>query len=370
MTLTAEDKALRLGKITSSSAAACLGLDPYCSPLRAWLRIMGRDDGDAERERGEDDGAEASADVRDRGHWIEPSLIAYGAHWLEQDTSGRVTYERQSTIVHPDLPWLGDTMDALYRIDPPDGSETVLVGCEAKDVAQPHAHRWGEAPDGIVPDYVKIQCAIHAMHYPETRCMLVPTLIGSMHVLSCYVLERDRDLEFALVEALGQWHRHHVVANEPPPATIARDNKLLSKLWRGDGLAHPDDPVIAELSLRDVELREEIERLKADRDRGQIALKERLRDHTECRGEWGSVTWRRAKSSVKTDHAKAFGELRGRVREGLASIGVDHLPFVVGPGNVDDMTIDGIADAILRDCSREKQGARPLRTYAKKAKAE
>lgn len=371
--LTREDQAIRCGRITSSTAAACLGLDPYCTPMRAWMRITGREEptfaanDDGADDDGDDDGAEASADAASRGHWIEPSLIAYGAHWLVQDTRGTVTFERPSTVAHPDIPWLADSMDALYRIAPRDGGQVVLVGCEAKTVAQPHAYRWGEAPDGIVPDYVQIQCAIHAMHYPEARCVLVPTLIGGMHTLSCYVVERERDLEFALIESLGNWHRIHVVGDEPPPA-VPRDNKMLSRVWRGGGDAIADDPIIADLALRDVQLRAELKEKKDARDGVQVELKQRLRDHTECRGEWGSVTWRRSKPSVKVDHDAAFGKLRRRVAASLDAIDVHHLPQIGDPDNTRGMTVDEIADNILRECTSERPGSRVLRTNAKREK--
>lgn len=372
--LTREDQEIRRGRITSSTAAACLGLDPYCTPLRAWLRITGReeptftDDDADDAEQGE---APDVADQRDRGHWLEPSLIAYGAHWLVQDTRGTVTYERPPTVPHPDLDWLADSMDALYRIAPRDGGPAVLVGCEGKTVAQPHAHRWGEPPDGTVPDYVAIQCSIHAVTYPETRGILVPALVGGMHELRCYVVDRDRDLEFALIDSLGRWHHTYVRGDTPPPPQ-ARDERIMQIAWKGRSkLSIPDDPIIGDLTLQDVRLRDEIDDVQKRRKTVRVALMDRLRDAEECRGAWGSVTWRRGKTKSRVDHAVAYGKLRRRISDILMEIGMEHLPVPSVSGDDPEMmTVDQIADDVLRECTEERPGSRTLRTYEKKPKGE
>lgn len=89
----------RKGKITASLAAACLGLDKYCSRQKAWRTILGREP--------EDIGNRHLA----RGVLFEPK-----ARWEYEVLTGNTVVETGFWI-HDSLPWLGCSPDGLIGED-------------------------------------------------------------------------------------------------------------------------------------------------------------------------------------------------------------------------------------------------------------
>ena len=68
--LTAEQKAARLGKITSSVAAGALGLSEYMTPVQAWLSVLG-------------ESPDIDTKATDRGNRLEDTVLDYAADELE-----------------------------------------------------------------------------------------------------------------------------------------------------------------------------------------------------------------------------------------------------------------------------------------------
>lgn len=317
VTLTADDKALRIGKITGSTAAAALGLDPYCTPLGAYLRIIGE----------HPDDAEDNDDERARGHVLEPALIGWGAEQLARETGSIVAVDRPGTIVHPSIPWAAVTPDALLTArkappvqilqgmddrTPPAADPFSVYGAEAKTVNATHARAWGRKGTDQIPMHVAVQCTWQLLHVPEAIAVLVPALVGAGMELRLYWWQRHPDVEASCVRALERWHARHVLARNPPRPG-PRDVDLLAHVWEADPLHEIEatpELVAAARAYEDAKRREKA--AKTERDAAKLAIATIMQGATAARGTWGEVTWpsRRTAPKVRTADAIKLAERR------------------------------------------------------------
>lgn len=236
--LTDDDREIRRGRITGSTAAACLGLSPYVTPLAAWLEITGRN---AEHD-------EATRAVFRRGSVLGPALIRYGAEEIASELRRTVAIDRPGTLAHRDLAWAAVSADAVYLAlevpgAPPGVVElddlvvrdvdaiAIYVG-EAKVVNAEHAGEWGAEWSDQIPAYVGVQAEWELLHYPEARAVILPVLLGAQQQLATYVWRGDAALRAGLVDALGAWHRRHVVTDTPPPAMAPLDAAIIGNVWK------------------------------------------------------------------------------------------------------------------------------------------
>ena len=343
--MTAIDHSIRHRRITSSIAAACLGMDPWCTPLQAWDKIRTPPSKHTTEEVPAPPSVLDALPPFQRGHMLEPALVEFGRWALEVQLQTRVLVERPKTIVHPELEWAADSCDAIYLV----GTGDATWCGEAKSVAwsDPDAGEWGEAWTDEVPKHVRVQSLWHLMHYPYATACLVPTIIGSGLSMRGYVVPRDNEAIAALVDVLGAWWDRHILHDEAPP-TRAGDEELIRKIFpRPVWQEHPDDPVIAELCRQDVELREGIAGLREQRDSVRSELAMRMRDHGMCRGRWGQVLYRKSKDTEVTDWRAAAGVLA----EEISMHWMD-----------DSKGAKAMADAV-KQCTQSKPGTRVLRTY-------
>lgn len=311
--LTERDRELRRGKITGSTAAACLGLSPYMTPMAAWLEITGRSRGEptaAQRERWR------------RGHALEPMLIEFAAEEIATDLRRVVAVEKPGTIVHPSIAWAACTIDAVILARECTGAEPARVvdldaftvpelgafeafGVECKTVDEHAAAAWGRPWSDEIPHHVAIQCEWQSMHFPDATAIAVPAIFGGDLSRQMYAWRSVPDLRAALLDALDNWHRRHIVGDTPPPSR-ACDSSALAHAWTPAEHEHPDDPEIERLARLDTKARAAERRLGMLRDRYACEIKEILREATACRGEWGDVTWQPTMGRSTTDHAAAI----------------------------------------------------------------
>ena len=278
--LSPETLAARKGRITSSTAAACLGLDPYTSPIQAWTRIRGQ-------ENTEDNPAMA------RGRALEDPIL----NWCASEVGG--VLERVPFVIHHDHDFLGDSADGLLR------SDQSTYALEAKTVAMGRADRWGEPGTDQVPDKVLIQCMMHLIHWPEASRCAVPILIGGYEFeFRLYWVNRDLSLEKTLIDRLHSWHAKHIIGGEQPEPT-AKDERWLQDRYPVATKPALDDPAL----LPDVEkwareYKETAALLKAAETQKKLAavhLRRLLEEHSEARGDGWSVTYRNSKDRTRTN---------------------------------------------------------------------
>lgn len=177
---------LRLGKITASLAAACLGLDPYISRQKAWRKIMGCDKPD------------------------DNPFMAWGRQF---EAAARLDFEAITGVfvtetgfwVHPDYPWLGASPDGLIGADE-------VFECKCPTI-----------PPQRVPVHHRIQCIIETACTVRKACRYfawgakmaenAPHHIGD-NTFMARVLPSGLP---GLIERLHQFYTAYVVTGIEPP---------------------------------------------------------------------------------------------------------------------------------------------------------
>ena len=251
--------AARKGRVTSSVAAAVLGLDPDMTPLQAWMSITGRE---------RFDGNKATV----RGTVLEPVVLDY-------PTLGGELKRTPARFVGPEGAWWGDSSDCLYHGD------DLFVG-EGKTVAQGLVGRWGDDGTDEVPDKVLVQSLWHLHAWPETRACIVPVLFGGYKFeFRQYSVERDADLIGDIVERCERWHRDHVVADRPPEAT-AGDDDGLKYLWPKHVPDKWIDPTseLAQLVAEYIDARDAAKQAESAKKSASARLRQILGDAEGSRG--------------------------------------------------------------------------------------
>jgi len=312
--LSAADRELRKGRITSSTAAAVLGLSTWMSPLAAWVEIVSGtadEDDEDEDEKKESSGGDAEdEEIRaehERGHFLEPALCDWARHRLAAEVGCDLELVRPPTIVHPHESWAADSVDGLLvrRLD--SGGTARFATVEAKSVAG-GLDAWGEAGTAQVPPYVEIQARWHAWAY-DVPVTYVP-MLGPRLSLALYVVPRNADIEEALVETTHDWWHWHVEGGRQPEATGA-DEAVLRRLFprhREKSLIR-DDPALALLCRQDVELRESLAAAKESRKAVRAEIMDRLRDAEGAKGDGYSISWRTGKPKASVDWQAVAREL-------------------------------------------------------------
>lgn len=298
------DHDLRRNRITSSTAAACLGLDPRCSPLLAWERITNPQENEDPR----------MSAVFERGHALEDAILEWGARQIvKEGLAPAVTIEHPPTTVHPTEDWIADSCDALYKMKGrSEGDERLACG-EAKSVAGFSSRGWGETWTGEIPRYVTVQAHWHMLTWGAEVCY-VPSLVGFAMQLRIYVVERDRDVAQALLDSCGAWHHRYVRTGTPPPAEVPNDDAVLSRLFPLGAGEIADDPRIEALVRRHCSLAETIGPIDRERDLVGTQIKELLGEAELCRGEWGKASWKNSKGSSFVDWPAVMDDLRTAAR--------------------------------------------------------
>jgi putative phage-type endonuclease len=206
--ITAEQRAARLLGVGGSDAAAILGVSPWKTALDVYGEKVG-----AKQEE-----LDAGQVLRmDLGNDMEAAILRRWAH-LE----GKAIVESPPSVAHPKHPWMLGNVDALVVGE--------RAGVEAKLITSfDQAARLGEeGTDEGLAEHV-----VQSHHYLEVcdleRWYLV--YYDSRKGLRTYVVQRDRDLGAAMVEAEGEfWQR--VVRRDPPSAEASeRGRAALARIY-------------------------------------------------------------------------------------------------------------------------------------------
>lgn len=355
------DHGLRHGRITGSLAAACLGFDPWTTPLAAWVKI---------RERVEDNPIDYTADQLPpmaRGHVLEPALMLFGAHVLTARTGRTTITFDEPTRPHHAVDWAAASVDARYLLTANNGELPECHLGEGKTVAwtDPHSAEWGSAWTDEVPRHVAIQCQFNMWHYGDARGVVVPTLIGSGLTLRCYYVPRDDAAIAALADVLERWHFKHIVSGEQPTPR-AGDLEIIAKAFPKPVLINKgDDPSVAVLAEADMQLRDQIKELGEQREEVRAQIGGRMQDYEICEGPWGRVTFRPKKSPARTDYQMAMRTLAMLMSADLADKGERACLDIVWP-EFDADAIDAMIDEAIRRNTSRPDPIRELRTWPAK----
>jgi hypothetical protein len=303
--LTPEQKKARLGKITSSTAAACLGLDPNTSQIDAQCRILGTAE--------EDDKPEPNQKAIDRGNRLENYILDYGADVLAEEL-GRPVF-RTGAPFRSIAPWIGDSCDALYWPDlkARDGSdydELLAIG-EGKSVNRRVAEDYGDEFSDEIPHHTLIQSHIHLVHWPEVDECLVPVLVGGYKFeFRCYVVKRDKEFEDIILHDLKEWHDRYITGQEIPPARCSDESWLQRRYPEALGGVMPATEEIKQLAF--AKWRQSKQETAAHKRVCDLKAKIKKVLGDDCDtilADWGKITWYNNASVFMTDWDKIALEL-------------------------------------------------------------
>lgn len=256
---------LRKGRMTSSVAAAALGLSPYATPLDAWCAITGRESFEGNK-----------ATVR--GTQLEPVVLDY-------PTTQRNLVRKEAAFVRTQ--WSGDSADCIYA----QLYGSTFVG-EGKTVAQGGAEGYGAEGTDEVPDHVLIQTCFHLAHHPHTEGGIIPVLIGGYcFEFREYYVARNNDLIGNIMQRCERFHRDYVVTDKAPPAS-AGDDRLLKYLWKREVAGKFIPPTSeAETLVREyVAAHGEFKTAKEAKGAAGAKLRQLLEDAEGCAGDGWKVT--------------------------------------------------------------------------------
>lgn len=296
MTLTAEQLEKRRGKITSSIAAAALGLSKQKSPIEAWLEVLGESSFSGNK-------------ATQRGDRLEGLCLDSVAEDLGLN--------RRPAPFRTKADWAGDSTDALYYL----GSDLIAIG-EGKSAGLGVADEYGEEGTDEVPESTLIQSHWHLIHWPEVDICHVPVIVGGFTFeFRRYEVHRDDELEGILWQDLEKWHRDYVVTKiAPPPTHRDGDEKYL----RGKFARHienrfiPATETIRELAKRKIEA---TARLKdAEREEKEIKnlLRAQLGEAEGCVAEWGKILNRNSADRTKVNWEAVARDAMACIDQGAA----------------------------------------------------
>lgn len=291
--LTVEQLEARKGKITSSIAAACLGLHPYLTPLQAKARILGLDGFIRNK-------------ATERGNRLEESILSYAA-----DVYG-LSWNYAQFRIHPEFSWSADSCDATYGSKTSrEGPFVVAIG-EGKTAALGPASEYGEEGTDDVPMHVLIQCHWHLIHWPEVDLCYVPVLIGGYQFeFRCYEVHRDSELEGNLLQSLEKWHYEYITCDKEPPAD-AGDVEYIKDKYPSS--CEPLEQVKLGTELDSIvhdylRFKEETKAAKLREDAVRARLQAEIGARDGFESDAWRITWRSNKSSQKTDYEALANKL-------------------------------------------------------------
>ncbi len=196
--LTAEQIEIRKTGIGASESSMLFEMHPKRSAIDLYLEKAGlaeKADND-----NESDGEEiTTADV---GNVLEDGM--------------RLLFERKTgkTLVRPGPITLRHPLVESVLASPDDFVNGENAGVEIKVVGWRMAHHW---ESDTLPDYVRLQAAQNMAVCDRDRWYVIALIGGTTPVF--HTVERDLDLELAILERIDWFLTEHVVPRVPPPIT-------------------------------------------------------------------------------------------------------------------------------------------------------
>jgi putative phage-type endonuclease len=275
----------RQSHLGASDAPVALGESPYATPLELWAEKRGlvpltpSDD---------------TLRLWQLGKAIEPVALR-----LYADATGR-RLRRGGVYESRTLPWLSASLDALTA----DGRVV-----EAKFSG---SSRWAAGvPDDVV---LQVQHQLAVLDRDVADVVLV-----TPHGWHIHEVRRDPALWAAMLPLLQEFWEHVVTGTPPSPIGRGSERAIVAKLHPDDnGQTIEADPVLDAIGLDYVAKRRQLLALEAEVAALDAALRLAIGEASEVIGSGWRATYRRARSSVRTDW------------EALARAALEHVPPEVG----------------------------------------
>jgi predicted phage-related endonuclease len=214
-------------------------------------------------------------------------------HKIKSDARVRRHPKHRWMIAHVDR-WLTDE-DAIY---------------EGKTTNRWASSEWGEEDTDQIPDDYRLQVAHYLAVTDKPRCYIA-VLVGGSHFRR-YVVDRDMELENALIEAEGAFWHDHVLAQFPPPidASEASARYLLAKYPKVT-LEELDPPEGFEsLALRYLSLVEAVKLAETEKSELANRMRDLMGGAGAVTGPQYRATWRDVKAPARTDWKAVIAEAK------------------------------------------------------------
>ncbi len=203
---------MRRRGIGASDIAELLGISPYegASPVRLYAEKTGL----------LDDGPDEETLEQRVGHALEGPLVA-----LYCEVTGevaRTSGDFVESCAREDLPWARCNLDGRV-VDKPIGLEIKVVGIGM-------AREWDLDADDGIPHYVRVQC-VWQMYVADLEAVHVIALVAGASGFRVFYIQRDRELEAAVLEAAGRFWSGVMSRTMPTLDASAACKALLEKLY-------------------------------------------------------------------------------------------------------------------------------------------
>lgn len=305
----------RSSGIGGSEIAAVLGLSPWESAFDVWLTKTGR----------------------------APEKVENFAMWWGREIQSSIVkaYERQRGVLtvklfdeprrHPERPWQIGSPDALLPSD-----QTVI---EAKAPGPRQAARYGDSGTDEIPDEHSLQVRWY-LSLEDYEAGHLAVAFGS-HDFRIYELQRDRELEDAMLTAAYKFWTEHVQADVPPEVKdTERTRDWLRKTFPQELVplrrATEDETLLAAQYRAARKQQKHIEEIVGNLD---IKIRAAIADAEGLEGDDFRFLYRKAKDAQKTDWKAAAHEM---------TLALNLIAETVeGPGQPDLRTIRAVAESGL-----------------------
>lgn len=298
MTLSESHKKKRLNRVTSTTGADAIVRSEHL----AARRILGIDDLD---------GLPFDTPIfLLRGQYFEESICNLTEHLMREgtdylDAMPAVKLQKHPFRVHGKLDWLGASIDRVATV-----GGKVVGGIEAKSYRGDNLEEYGEPGTDHVDERTYYQCVIHmaVVNLPWCR---VPLDTG--YDFKIYHIERDRELEDAVISKLEEFYHRWVKPNmgrsiqdmdlPPVDASDATTDWIKARYRQHTEETLPPEQRHYELALKRDAV---VARLKEATEQKK-AIDNALRDEIGATGSSGfkdelvTMTWREAKGRSRTD---------------------------------------------------------------------
>jgi putative phage-type endonuclease len=270
--------------------AAICGVNPYKSPLRVYLRVLGL-------------GGEGEPPPSEAAEWgirLEP-VVAAKYH----ERYPTLNMWHPPALKHPTVSYVQGTPDRVL-CDPlgqplaDNPLSTIDHGLEIKTAGWRQMKRWGTDGDDVPEEYL-LQCAWYMLLCDCDRWNIAALFAGQTY--REYGLERDAELEAMLLERAEAFWTNHILKGVPPePDATEADAKALARIYPRERIEVITCDDEADQWLEELRVaREYVADWETKKLRCENLLKHRLGDAEGVEGTKVGVSWKATKPRSKTD---------------------------------------------------------------------
>lgn len=260
----------RLG-LGGSDVASLLGLSPWSGPWDVYLsKVHAVDSPDSP--------------AMERGRRLERALGEWAADRLALDLRDGAQLEDAAE------PWIRGTTDHMLS-NPATGD---VEGLEVKTTRYLDPKVWGAEGSNLIPIQYRIQVAWY-MRLADVDSWRVAVFSTLQDRLVLYRIQRDLEVEAALVDRARVWWKRHVIGGEPPAidGSAAAGRFLRQKHDDPSDRMLDADPEIEEIARQLRQLHTVRKTAQTHIDKLQNEIKACIGDARGVAGEFGAAKWSR-----------------------------------------------------------------------------